>query len=95
LTESDNIAKQTDSLRVNLMSINDRIKQVENKIAGPYKKRKTEAEESKKSAENGIKKERANIAANDRNKNKSKTKIQNLEHDIKVNIICQVQLICI
>jgi hypothetical protein len=78
------------------MSINDRIKQVENKIAGPYKKRKTEAEENKKSAENGIKKERANIAANDRNKNKSKTKIQNLEQDIKVNIIIyQFQLICI
>jgi hypothetical protein len=66
------------------MAINDRINEVEEKIAGPYKRRKAEAEEQKKEAENGINKERANIASSERNKTKAKTKIRNLEQDLKV-----------
>lgn len=81
------MAEKTNTLRMQIIEINDKIEETSSKIAGPYQKRIKEAEQRKREAEGGINTEIATLASSERNVKKSKKKLADAENDIRVGEI--------
>ena len=76
------MAKKTDSLRVNLITLTEQIESLSDKILGPFKRPLAEAKQQFEKLEKEINKEKGVIASSERQLAKSRARLADLEHDV-------------
>uniref|UniRef100_A0A915DJ13 Structural maintenance of chromosomes protein 4 n=1 Tax=Ditylenchus dipsaci TaxID=166011 RepID=A0A915DJ13_9BILA len=81
--ESDEICQVTEALRLQFISMSDKIDTIEKQILGAEKTKLREAEEKKKDAEKSIANEKSVVASNKRNLAKAQKCMADLEADLE------------